>query len=62
MATEPDQDLTDERSDAGLGGFAEAGSIEPGVDDEQRPRRADPPTAPASPSDEPASNGPLNPA
>ena len=62
MQTESKTDLTTEPRGAGLGGFGEAGTIEPGVEDESRERDDKTPTAPSDPTDEPAPNGPLNPA
>jgi hypothetical protein len=53
-------DLTDEPG-PGLGGFSEAGTIEPGVADAYEEQSAVP-TAPADLNDEPAIDGPLNPA
>lgn len=61
MASDPDGDLTEKPSDRGLGGlgcFAEAGSIEPGVGDNAdkpiREKHDDLPNAPSSPTDQPA--------
>ncbi len=62
MRSEPEPDLTDEPRSEGLGGFGEAGSIQPGVADEKTKPGPDVPTAPADPNDAPAPNGPLNPA
>lgn len=58
---ERDRDLTEEPR-VGLGGFREAGTIEPGVADAEQSPDAEVPRAPADPNDEPAGSGPLNPA
>jgi hypothetical protein len=60
VMTEQERDLT-EKADTGLGGFEEAGTIEPDVAD-KADREPDVPRAPADPTDEPAPRGPLNPA
>jgi hypothetical protein len=63
MLSDADPNLTDEPASEGLGGFAEAGTIEPDVADQlERRLDRDVPTAPANPADTPAGNGPLNPA
>ncbi len=62
MGTEPEHDRTDEPKAHGLGGFAEASSIQPGTAETEEESDSDVPTAPADPGDAPAPNGPLNPA
>jgi hypothetical protein len=62
MRTHPPADLADEPRSSGLGGFGEAGEIEPGVADEQDGESSNVPPAPADPADAPVSDGPLNPA
>jgi hypothetical protein len=58
--TEQERGLT-EKGGPGLGGFAEAGTIEPDVADKAE-REPDVPRAPADPTDEPAPPGSQNPA